>query len=256
MNRNITLLALCCAPMFSVAEEVKEKPALTSSAELGFLYKTGNSKSADVKAGYDLKYEKDLWRSTLALDLLIRKTDVEDDNGNSHLKTTDQKWVAESKTNYTLDKTSKSYVYGDVYYEDSRFSGFENQSTISAGWGREWYKTEVASFFADIGPGYKRDVTMATDSKPSETNTAFIVQAQALYLRKINEHVDFKQSLTVKYAPESGESSRYRAESSITTKLIQTLQLKFSFKVDHNTEVDEGRDKTDTQTAITLVYSF
>lgn len=256
MNRKIIALAVCCAPLFTVAEQAKEKPAITSSAELGFLYKTGNTKSADVKAGYDLKYEKDLWRSTLALDLLIKKTDVEDINGDKHLETTDQKWIAESKTNYTLDKNTNSYVYGDVYYEDSRFSGFDNQSTISAGWGREWYKTEVASFFADIGPGYKRDVTMATATEPSVTNTAFIVQAQALYLRKINEHVDFKQSLTIKYAPESGESSRYRAETSITTKLIQTLQLKFAFKVEHNTEVEEGFEQTDTQTAITLVYSF
>ena len=256
MTRNIIVVALCCAPLISFAEEAEEKPAITSSAELGFLYKTGNTKSADVKAGYDFKYDKDLWRSTLALDLLIKKTDVENDNGEKELETTDQKWTAESKTNYTLSKKTKSYVYGDVYYEDSRFSGFENRSTISAGWGREWYKTKVASFFADIGPGYKRDVTTATETVPSETKTAFIVQAQALYLRKINDHVDFKQSFTVKYTPESDESSHYRAETSVTTKLIQTLQLKFTFRVEHNTDVDEGFERTDTQTAITLVYSF
>ncbi|MGB1197873.1 MAG: DUF481 domain-containing protein [Thalassotalea sp.] len=256
MNRNIILLALCCAPLTSFAEQAEEKSPISASVGLGFLYKTGNTKSADVKSGFDLKYEKDLWRSTLALDLLAKKTNIEDDSGEKHLETSDQKWTAESKTSYTLNKNNQSYVYGDIYYEDDRFSGFENQSTISAGWGREWYKTEVASFFADIGPGFKHDVTEATETDPSKTNTAFIIQAQALYLRKINEHVDFKQSLTVKYAPKSGESDKYSTETSITTKLIQTLQLKFSFKVEHDTIVDADKERTDTQTSIALVYSF
>ena len=256
MNRKIALLALCCSPFLSYAEDAKPASPFTSSAELGFLYKTGNTKSADIKAGYDLKYEKDLWRSTLAVDLLVKKTEVENDQGEMDLETTDQKWTFGSKTNYTLNKNTKSYVYGDVFYEDSRFSGFDNQSSVSFGWGREWYKTEVASFFADIGPGYKRDVIEATDTNPSETKSAFIVQAQALYLRKINEHVDFKQSLTAKYAPKSGENSKYRSETSITTKLIETLQLKFSVIIDHNTEVEDGVENTDTQTAVTIVYSF
>ena len=96
----------------------------------------------------------------------------------------------------------------------------------------------------------------ANGNEYTETQGAFIVQAQALYTRKINEHVEFKQLLVVKHATESGENSNYQAESSLTTKLISTLQLKISFKVDHNTEVAEEKENTNTQTAITLVYSF
>ncbi len=234
------------------AAEPAEKPAITSSAELGMLFKTGNKKSADMKAGYDFKYEKDLWRSTLAFDLLIKKSDVKGDDDVVRFETSDQKWTLESKTNYTLDKAQKSYMYGNFDYEDSRTGNFKNQSSISAGWGREWYKTSIASFFADFGPGYKRDVLKETN----EAKSAFIMQAQALYLRKINENVEFKQTLSAKYAPKSGENSKYTAESQITTKLIETLQLKFSFRVDHNTVVQSGVEKTETATAITLVYSF
>ena len=116
--------------------------------------------------------------------------------------------------------------------------------------------------FADIGPGYKRDVTQATTddsglvTTPSEIQSSLIIQAQAEYLRKINEHVEFKQTLSAKYAPQSGENSKYKAETSITTKLIETLALKFSVTIDHNTVVEEGTERTDTQTAMTLVYSF
>ncbi|MEW6989308.1 YdiY family protein [Colwelliaceae bacterium 6441] len=257
MNHKITIAALCCTSFITFAEDkVAEVSPITASAELGMLYKTGNTKSADIKSGFDIKYEEALWRSTFAFDILIKKTEKADENGEKSFETSDQKWTAESKTNYTLDKNSKSYIYGDIAYEDNRFSSFENQSSISAGWGREWFKNDKASLFADIGPGYKRDVIKATELMASETRSSFIIQAQALYLRKINENVDFKQSLSAKYATESGENSKYKAETSITTKLIETLALKFSFIVDHNTKVDEGAEKTDTQTALTLVYSF
>jgi len=259
MNHKLILaasLGLTLASSAVIAEEVTEVSSETSpfesSAELGVLFKSGNAKSADLKASYDLKYEKDLWRSTLAFDLLTKKADQEQDDGSTDFETTDQKWAIVSKTNYILNNVRKSYIYGDVSYEDRRTGSYDNQSSISTGWGREWFKNDVSSFFADIGPGYKRDVLKET----SETKSAFIVQAQVLYLRKINEHVEFKQSFSAKYAPESGENSQYNAESSITTKLIETLQLKFSFKVDHNTEVDVDTKKTDTETAITLVYSF
>ena len=46
------------------------------------------------------------------------------------------------------------------------------------------------------------------------------------------------------------------AKPSISTKLIETLQLKFSLNIDHNTKVEPGTKKTDTETAITVVYSF
>jgi len=257
MNKSFALATLCCFPLIGAAEEAKEDVSpITASAELGLLFKTGNTRSTDIKTGIDVKYEKDLWRSTFAFDLITKKTEKTDDAGVETFDTTDQKWTIESKTNYTLDTTSKNYIYGDIAYEDNRFSGFENQSSISAGWGREWYKTESASLFADIGPGYKRDVIAETSDMASETQSSFIIQAQALYLKKINEHVEFKQTLSAKYAPKSGENSKYKSESSITTKLIETLALKFSVIIDHNTEVEEGTERTDTQTAMTLVYSF
>jgi len=262
MNHKLSLIALataCYLPMTTFAADAApaEKSPFTSSAELGFLYKTGNTKSADINAGVSVKYEKDQWLSTLDFDILAKKTEKTVDGSDKlSLTTTEQKWTVDSKTNYTLDTTSKNYMYGNVFYEDNRFTSYDSQSSVSAGWGRNWYKTEKASFFADIGPGFKRDVTKASDIMPSETNTSLIVQAQALYLRQINSHVEFKQTLSAKIATQSGENSTYKADSSITTKLIETLQLKFTVTLDYNSKVDVDKEKLDTQTSVTLVYSF
>jgi len=261
MNNKLVIAALLGGlSLNAFAEEVTapENP-LSMSAELGALFKTGDNKSTDIKVGFDADYEKDLWRSAVRFDLLARKADLEDENGDEYSETTDQEWKIVGQTNYTIDTERSNYIYGNASYHDNRFGGFESQRSISAGWGRRWFESKNGTLDADIGPGYKSDVVRLeyTNGKEyTETKGAFIIQAQALYTRKINEHVEFKQLLVAKYATESGENSNYQAESSLTTKLISTLQLKISFKIDHNTEVADEKENTNTQTAITLVYSF
>jgi putative salt-induced outer membrane protein YdiY len=82
------------------------------------------------------------------------------------------------------------------------------------------------------------------------------LQAQALYIRKINEHIEFKQLMTIKHAIEVGQNSIYKAESSITSKLIDSLQLKLSFTIDYNSKVDDDKENLNTETSAVLIYSF
>ncbi|MDX2367086.1 MAG: DUF481 domain-containing protein [Colwellia sp.] len=259
MVRNYALTALCLLPLASYAvsaEDAEKKSAYTASAELGFLYKTGNTKSADIKAGFNLQYEKDKWRSTVAFNILAKKFEKENDAGNDEFQTTDNKWDILSQTNYTIGKEGKNYLYGNLAYEQDKFSGFEKQSSFSVGWGRHWYETETSSFFADIGPGVQYDVTRATDTMTSTSNTSLIIQAQALYTHEFNEFVKFKQYFVVKQATESGENSVYKSESSVTAQLIDALQLKFALRIDHDTEVDPQFESTNTETSMTLIYNF
>ena len=233
------------------------KSVLTGSAELGLLYKTGNTHSADIKTGIDLRIDKNRWLSLLNIDLLIKKTDKADaDTGELHFITTDQKWTITSQTNYSLDSNEKNYIYGNIWYEENEFSSFINQSSISTGWGRHWYKTNEASLWGDIGPGFKRDKFRAVDKEPTKTITSWIIQAQALYVRRLSDHVELKQYFSAKQAVKVGVNSIYKAETAITTKLISTLQLKFTFTVNYNTDVEDNKRNLDTQTAVTLVYSF
>lgn len=234
-----------------------EKPVLIGSTELGFLYKAGNTHSADIKTGLDLRFEKGRWLSLLNIDLLLKKADVADkETGKLHFKTTDQKWNIASQTNYSLETDEKHYIYGNAWYEENKFSSFIKQSSFSTGWGKYWYKTNQASLWSDIGPGFKREQLRASTKTLGNTITSWIIQAQMLYIRKLNEHVELKQYLSAKQVINSGENSIYKAETSITTKLISTLQLKFTFTLDYNTDIKDDKNNLDTQTAFTLVYSF
>ena len=259
MNCNFALSALCLLPLVSysvAAEEAEKKPEFTASAELGFLYKTGDTRSADIKAGFNIKHEKNKWRTAVIFNILAKKTETKDDAGNKSFITTDNRWDILTQTDYTIGKAGKNYLYGNLTYEQDKFSGFESQVSSSVGWGRQWYKTKTSSFFADIGPGIKYDVTRAIDTAPSTSNTNLIVQAQALYTHKFNEFVEFKQYLIAKQATESDANSVYKSETSVTAKLINALQLKFAIRIDYDTEVEEGFENTNSETSMSLIYSF
>jgi putative salt-induced outer membrane protein YdiY len=257
MNHKLALSTICILPLLSysvVAEE--KKPAYTASAELGFLYNTGNTKSADAKAAFNLTHEKEKWRSSLAFNMLAKKTETEDDEDNEVYETTANKWDLAVQTNYTIGEEGKNYLYGNLAHEQDKFSGFESQSSFSAGWGRHWVETETSSFFADIGPGVQRDVTRVSETEASETNTNLIIQAQALYTHKFNENVQFKQHFVAKQATESGANSAYKSESSITAQLVDALQLKFAVRINYDTEVADEYENTNTETSMTLIYNF
>ena len=102
-------------------------PVFTGSAEFGFLYKTGNTNSSDMKTGLDLRFEKGVWRSLLDLDLLVKKSEVTDDNGNTYFKATDEKWTLSSQTNYSRNDKEQNYIYGNIWFEENEFNSFDNQ---------------------------------------------------------------------------------------------------------------------------------
>jgi len=243
------------------SQPIKSAQSFTASAQLGLLYLTGNTRSADMKVGMDLRYEKNLWRSIFVFDSLIKKTAVSSGADDEHFETTENKWNAVTQTNYTINTANRNYLYGNLAYEENKFSSFDSQASLSTGWGRRWFETSKASLDADIGPGFKRDVTRVSQKELdtgiySETQDSLILQVQALYIRKMNEHIEFKQLLIAKHAVESGQNSSYKSESSITSKLIESLQLKLSVLIDYNSKVDTDKTNTDTQTSAVLIYSF
>jgi putative salt-induced outer membrane protein YdiY len=268
MKSKIAIAALLLLPFsgqYALAEEAttEEASAFTISAELGMLFKTGNTKSGDIKAALNIKHEEGQWLNLLAFNALAKKLEEEDEvTGKDSFESTDNKWDILGQTNYSLEEGGKNYIYGNAYYEQDKFSGFSYQTSASVGWGRHWWETETSSFFADVGPGVKYDVIRRIDATPTTpaiaetTETAAIIQAQALYTRQINEFVEFKQYFVAKQAFESDKNSVYKSETSLTTKLIDSLQFKFAFRVDYDTDVEEGFENTNTETSVTLVYSF
>jgi putative salt-induced outer membrane protein len=80
-----------------------------------------------------------------------------------------------------------------------------------------------------------------------------IARLAANYNWNVSESADFIQDFSI---DAGSDSSIYRSETGIQTDIRENLSLKFSVKVKHQTDVPLNREKTDTETAITLVLNF
>ena len=73
------------------------------------------------------------------------------------------------------------------------------------------------------------------------------------YVYNISESGVFKQSLSSEIGSDSTIS---RSETSLSANISGNLAMKVALNINNNSEVPVGTEKTDTETAITLVYSF
>ena len=80
-----------------------------------------------------------------------------------------------------------------------------------------------------------------------------IVRGALDYQWKISDTATFKQLLSTEIGDDNTKS---KSETSVSAQISGGLSLKVSLILDHNSDVNDNTDNLDTQTAVTLVYSF
>ena len=131
---------------------------------------------------------------------------------------------------------------------DDRFGAYLRYSTIGVGYGTQIYQSETKTLDVEIGPGYFRGARST-----GETENGMTVRGAADFKWRLSENALFSQMLTV----ERGTSNTHsQAETALRTKINNTMQLKAAFSVRNDTNVPADKKNTDTQTSVTLVYSF
>ena len=86
-----------------------------------------------------------------------------------------------------------------------------------------------------------------------ESVSGLIIRGAVNYKWNISETARFTQTFSTEIGDENTKS---RAESALSAQIAGGLSMKLSLKFDHNTDVAVGVEKLDTETAVTLVYSF
>lgn len=249
------------------AEQTAEDPnahKFSGSVALGFLYSTGDVKSYDLSHRTDVKHEFDRFKNTYLFDIKYKRSEqdvtVDDVVVGTEMNTTEQKWFTELQTNYTFDDIKKNYMFGSLKYEDNRFSAYDYQSALAAGWGKRWWENPATKGFfdAEFGPGISFDKTTADPDNgvESETNTDMIIRASATFEDTYWEKIKFTQKVSGDIATQSGNNTKVTSDSQFTTQLIGDLAARFNIRVDYNSEVDEGSKHVTTDTSLNLVYNF
>ncbi len=207
------------------------------SGELGYVATTGNTDTSTLTARVGLVYERDRWRHSLGLDALKAEDDSE---------TTAERYFAAWQSDYKL--TEQNYLFGRLTYEDDKFNGYEYRSTETLGYGRRVIDTEDMSLDLEIGPG-------ARQSKPEDASVEneLILRLAGHYAWQVSDNAKFTQELSADVGEDATVS---RSVTALQADIVNNLAMKISFTAKHTTDVPDDVDKTDTETAVTLVYGF
>lgn len=245
-------MALVSACSMQAAAE-DEKKSIEAEAELGAIFTSGNTETTSIKGKLDLKQDFKHWRTHYILESFFKKDEVEvTENGTTseEKQTTAEKYFVSAQGDYKLHNDHAAlFIYGS--YSDDRFSGFDYQATIAVGYSDLLFKTDNSKFTYNVGPGAAFNKT--NDGDDSST---FIIRVAADYVYQISENAKFTQTLTSDIAPDTDETTKTKSVTAISANLNSALALKASYTIDYNSQVPEGNEHADTQTALTVVYSF
>ncbi|MGS2720771.1 DUF481 domain-containing protein [Paraglaciecola aestuariivivens] len=239
MKLSFVLIGLCAASNVYAAKEVKP---FSMDGEFGYIATTGNTETTSVKGKLSAHQELTQWSNDYIVEALYKKDEI-----NNVEQTTAQKYFMSGQANYKL-KNPDHRLFGFASYEDDKFSSYNYQATLAAGWSHKLWEDEKSKFNYSIGPGYA-----FSETKDGEEQNGLIVRAALDYQWKISDNAQFKQLLSTEVG---NDNTKSKSESSVSATITEGLSLKVSLILDHNSDVADTRENLDTQTAVTLVYSF
>ncbi len=261
------LKVLTCSILMAVsataaAEDKAKKPMKVwdVTSEVGAIITSGNTETTTLKGGIKAKHNLTNWHNEYKLDGFFKEDKRENDAGESITERTNEKYSASVQGNYKLnDDNSHLFVFGS--YVSDYFGAYRSEAVASVGYGQQLFANDDMFLDAEIGPGVKRfehqddstDLDENGNPLAGTSESEFIGVAKLNYQWQISDNARFTQLVAV----EGGETNtKTTSESALLSKINGSLQMKVAYTLIHNSDVAEGKENTDTETSLTLVYSF
>ena len=230
-----------CACPEEVAEEVVEEdpppPRWEGNVQFGYTETSGNTEEQSTKAAAEVFFREGNWRNVFRGDYLYSESDGDE---------TADRYFVNNRTGYTF--TEKDYVWLSLSYEDDEFNGFDYTASAAVGYGRQLIGTDTMTWLFEIGPGYRFSETDDGEEEDEE-----ILRLNSEYRWNITETSTFEQLLSSEIG---SDNTITRSVTSLTLNVIEAINVRVSYEVNHTDEVPEDKDDTDTITSVTLLYSF
>jgi len=218
-------------------DEEAENTGWTGKGEFGLVKTTGNTETESLIMGLEFIKEQDKWRHRAAASALSA-----DDTGN----TTAERYGLEWQSDYKLDDVS--WLLGAFRYESDKFSAYDNQQTLTFGYGRQLIENARHNLVGEVGVGF-RDAELITGM----TESGAIFRGLLDYTMSVTDNTEF----TNRFLVESGSDNTFVQNlAGISVAMNDKFAMKFGFEFRHNTDVPFGIDDTDTITSANLVYNF
>jgi putative salt-induced outer membrane protein YdiY len=218
-----------------------------TSAELGAITTSGNTNGTSVSGKIDARHETSNWSNEFVASGFFKQDEVKSEDGSTYQQRSAQRYDLSAKAAFKLlGEGRRAFILGS--HVNDRFGAYTRYSSISVGHGAQWYKSEDKSLDVEIGPGYFHGEHLAGQSESGLT-----VRSAARLRWQVSQSALFAQNVSV----ERGTANTHAiSETSLSTKINGTMQMKAGFSARTDTNVPEGKKKTDTQTSLMMVYAF
>lgn len=238
MPKNLLLL-LTIAMITNVTFVYADEPQpWKGEAELGVVMTSGNTETENVNGKAKVVNQSTHWRHTGRLQAANSSDDV---------STTAERYFASMKSDYKINELS--YVFFLLSYESDRFSGYEYQTNENLGYGRTVIKQDNLTLNLEIGAGARQSKLRLSGQTADEG----VVRAAGDLSWNISESTTFIEEIST----EVGEDATInKSVTALKSQIAGNLATKITYTIKNTSDVPVGIKKTDTETAITLVYSF
>lgn len=223
--------------MLASASRDGRTDGLFGAVALGYLATTGNTDSSNLNGQVSIGHVGGIWRNAATLKAL---------RGSNNGITTGEEYSFNGQSDYRIGEWD--YLFLALNFAHDSFGPYRRRATEVVGYGYRLIATDDHLLDAQIGVGARQAREQA-----GPTQREGIVASRIQYDWKINPTTVFTERISV----EGGPSNTY-AESvtAVTANLRGALALSVSYTVKYNTDVAPGLERTDTSTAVSLIYGF
>lgn len=214
-------------------------------AELGVLITSGNTEETNLNSRLGLKHETTTWRNSGDFRSYYSETDE---------VTTAEKYKAALQSDFKFE--GSQYLFTRGAYEDDRFSGYDFQSSLTAGYGnRVWQRGERSFLDLSAGVGYRFNKLQEPDAEGNRDEEGAIARLAGQFDYGLSENALFRQKLSTEIGLDENNTVS-ESETSLQATVVGNLSMKAAYRVQHISDAPEGSEATDTEISLALLYGF
>lgn len=223
--------------LFATSVVAAQEAGWSGEGELGIITSTGNTENQSINAKAKGVYANDPWRHSAFLEVY---------NSADKLRTTAERYLLSGKSDRKTSDTD--YLFGLVSYEDDRFAGYDYRVSEVLGFGRRVIQNPNLTLDLEAGPGGRQ-----SKLNEGQVENELMLRLAGDLKWKLNNTAEFSETASTEIGEDVTIS---KSVTALKARVVGALAMKLTYTIKNTSKVPVGTKKTDSETALTLVYAF
>ncbi|MEQ6886142.1 DUF481 domain-containing protein [Salicola sp. Rm-C-2C1-2] len=238
------VMATALALTLTAPALAQESDNWSGSVEAGLVETSGNTEETTISGEADVTRDWNNWRQNVLLQSRYAEQSGE---------RTAERYTASTQLDYKFNPNNFVFVRGR--YSNDDFSGYQFQASTSAGYGRRFWGEGDSHFDLSTGLGYRYSKFDKPELGEGDEREGAIGRLAGDFRYQLSETAHLRQEAETEVRLDDGEAMS-RSVTSLKANVNSSLALKLSYTVEHDSNPPEDSERTDTITAVTLLYGF